>query len=571
MKPFRNWKIRTQVIAMMLALALVLSATLSVIMMGIARRNIEDNYIKTIRDNLQALTRVMDLRLKTTVNLVREFLATDEVLTLLDRTNGEDTRYFSAQETKLLIDEWSPLEKEDAYLDGCFLFDDAGHFFKRLIISGSAASYLRYYTDSWKDEPWADQVQVARGKEVFFGGDLLEPSGNRNVITFAKMILKKNTFEPLGMLAVTVRTSVLSDSLFFSNNGFPSDTLMLLDGKDCLYISGGKDAAVQILSAYQSGTGSSEYLFTTSQSALTGWTLVNGIARKDLTTLSSYVAELILYTAVIAFLAAAVATVLLGRTVSKPLLRLQQAISGMTNGRQITETFTDDEVSHVGQVLKETVARNIELQEKLVETDLKERDAELMLLHAQINPHFLYNTLDSIYCMAIVDGDEKIAEMVSALSDLFKRSLGKGNRIATLGEELDYIRVYMNLLGMRFGDRVTLKTDVEEGMLSLRVIRFLLQPFVENAVYHGIEPSMTPGLVMITGRRKGDDLYLCVEDNGVGMKSKFELDSGYGVKNVLDRIHLFYGPEYGIRITSRRGEGTRVEIYIPVMKEEKPC
>lgn len=571
MKPFRNWKIRTQVIAMMLALALVLSATLSVIMMGIARRNIEDNYIKTIRDNLQALTSVMDLRLKTTVNLVREFLATDEVLTLLDRTNGEDTRYFSAQETKLLIDEWSPLEKEDAYLDGCFLFDDAGHFFKRLIISGSAASYLRYYTDSWKDEPWADQVQVARGKEVFFGGDLLEPSGNRNVITFAKMILKKNTFEPLGMLAVTVRTSVLSDSLFFSNNGFPSDTLMLLDGKDCLYISGGKDAAVQILSAYLSGTGSSEYLFTTSQSALTGWTLVNGIARKDLTTLSSYVAELILYTAVIAFLAAAVATVLLGRTVSKPLLRLQQAISGMTNGRQITETFTDDEVSHVGQVLKETVARNIELQEKLVETDLKERDAELMLLHAQINPHFLYNTLDSIYCMAIVDGDEKIAEMVSALSDLFKRSLGKGNRIATLGEELDYIRVYMNLLGMRFGDRVTLKTDVEEGMLSLRVIRFLLQPFVENAVYHGIEPSMTPGLVMITGRRKGDDLYLCVEDNGVGMKSKFELDSGYGVKNVLDRIHLFYGPEYGIRITSRRGEGTRVEIYIPVMKEEKPC
>ena len=94
MKPFRNWKIRTQVIAMMLALALVLSATLSVIMMGIARRNIEDNYIKTIRDNLQALTSVMDLRLKTTVNLVREFLATDEVLTLLDRTNGEDTRYF---------------------------------------------------------------------------------------------------------------------------------------------------------------------------------------------------------------------------------------------------------------------------------------------------------------------------------------------------------------------------------------------------------------------------------------------------------------------------------------------
>ena len=92
MKPFRNWKIRTQVIAMMLALALVLSATLSVIMMGIARRNIEDNYIKTIRDNLQALTSVMDLRLKTTVNLVREFLATDEVLTLLDRTNGEDTR-----------------------------------------------------------------------------------------------------------------------------------------------------------------------------------------------------------------------------------------------------------------------------------------------------------------------------------------------------------------------------------------------------------------------------------------------------------------------------------------------
>ena len=158
--------------------------------------------------------------------------------------------------------------------------------------------------------------------------------------------------------------------------------------------------------------------------------------------------------------------------------------------------------------------------------------------------------------------------MVLALSNLFKISLNKGKNIATVREELEHVEKYMAIQRLRYKDRFELIVDVDEELMDLHIIKLILQPFVENSVYHGLEPKMGGGYIEVQGERLENLIYFRILDNGVGMDDPDSILSGYGVSNVVDRIHLLYGEEYGITVTSVKGQKTCVEICIPVMKED---
>jgi two-component system, sensor histidine kinase YesM len=260
--------------------------------------------------------------------------------------------------------------------------------------------------------------------------------------------------------------------------------------------------------------------------------------------------------------------VLISRAIDRPLRKLSRAVEGMRDNTEITEAFDDSQIGKVGRALKETVHASLELTEKLVTSQLKEREAELLLLQAQINPHFLYNTLDSIYCMAIISKNDVIAEMVASLSDLFKLSLCKGKREITVREELDYIRKYMTIQRLRYGDRFTLEVDMDEALLDKRILKFILQPFVENAMYHGLEPKMGGGFIRVEGKVDGEDMVFTITDNGVGIMDKNDICKGYGIGNVADRLRLRYGEKYGIHVSGAPNKGTRVEVRVPAVQAE---
>jgi len=323
-----------------------------------------------------------------------------------------------------------------------------------------------------------------------------------------------------------------------------------------------------VIDGYVNGRGAGRYLYSSVTSTVTGWRLVNGVAKTDLNQMSQYVGYVILVTALALMALVALLSLLISRIINRPLRDLTKVIGAMREDAPIDREFDDSEIGRVGKALKTTVSRNLELRNRLITSHIKEREAELLLLQAQINPHFLYNTLDSIYCRAIIEKSDTIADMVSALSDLFKMSLSKGRKVITVREELDYIEKYMSLLTMRYGDRFSLSLDVEEGIRDLFMMKFILQPFVENAIYHGLEPKMGKGCVRVEGRRAGDELHFVIADDGVGIENEADIFKGYGIRNVVDRIHLLYGEEYGIKAASRPSEGTRVQVRIPVMKME---
>ncbi len=271
--------------------------------------------------------------------------------------------------------------------------------------------------------------------------------------------------------------------------------------------------------------------------------------------------------------------------ITEPIIALSGRVRDITQGdfeprraveASVTEiqSLSDGFENMTGQ-LNELIAKN-----KLAER--KKRHAELELLQAQINPHFLYNTLDTIIWLIESDNKETSIEMVSALSDFFRSSLSKGRDVITIEEEKKHVLSYMLIQKTRYRDRMDYEIDIPESLYCYQLPKLTLQPLVENSIYHGIKMQREKGFIKVTAADIGETIELTVRDNGAGMTEErlAELKNtlkgsdslGFGLRTVHERLQLFFGEEYGLQIQSAEGVGTTVSAIIPklpVEKEEK--
>lgn len=206
---------------------------------------------------------------------------------------------------------------------------------------------------------------------------------------------------------------------------------------------------------------------------------------------------------------------------------------------------------------------------------------ETRLLQAQINPHFLYNTLDAIVWLAEAHKTEEVVHMVTALSSFFRTTLSKGKDFITVQEEKSHIQSYLEIQQFRYQDILDYEIDIEEELYEFVLPKLTLQPLVENALYHGIKNKRGVGHIQVLGRKEGDNLVFQVRDDGIGMtkerlcevrqliQGERALDqehSGFGLFNINERIRLYYGPEYGLSAESSYLEGTQMQVVIPCVK-----
>ncbi len=234
----------------------------------------------------------------------------------------------------------------------------------------------------------------------------------------------------------------------------------------------------------------------------------------------------------------------------------------------------DDEIADLQRnflYMTESMQRLIN-EKYQAEIDL--RKAELRALQAQINPHFLYNILDMINWMAMRQGADDINYVVAKLAKFFRLSLSSGKEMIPIGEELEHIRLYVDIQNVRFEDRIRLNMEIDETVLDYYTVNLILQPLLENAIMHGInERDDKEGLIRIVAYEDIESIVFKISDNGVGM-SEEELKhletgetSGYGVRNVNERLQLRFGPEYGLQYESKKGLGTTVTVRIPIIDE----
>ncbi len=237
-----------------------------------------------------------------------------------------------------------------------------------------------------------------------------------------------------------------------------------------------------------------------------------------------------------------------------------------------------DEMDTLAQSFNSMVTEISQLVEDIRIQQKNAKDAELKLLQAQINPHFLYNTLDAIMWLVESGQNEQAVSMVSSLSSFFRTTLSKGRDWITVSEERDHIRSYLEIQQFRYADILEYEVDIPEKIGEYYVMKLMLQPIVENALYHGIKNKRGMGKIIVEGRESGSDLVFIVSDNGIGMTEQQLLHmrklisgeiandsqpNGFGIANVEQRIRLHYGSQYGIMAESTFGEGSTITVRIP--------
>jgi len=304
------------------------------------------------------------------------------------------------------------------------------------------------------------------------------------------------------------------------------------------------------------------------------WKIVSVISEKSL---FSIMDKINLYIGIMAFGMGVVIiflSIYIPSMVTRSILRLRDGIREFANGKTevvISNRF-HDEIWELEESFNEMTVKIKELIQRNNLEKEKQREMELTALQAQINPHFIYNTLDAIGWMAKLRKQHDIEQMVMALGTFFRTSLHKGDKFITVKEEIELIQSYVTVELMRFPERFEIEYDIEDYIQDHLILKIILQPLVENAIKHGISEKEEKGHIYISGRKIDQDIVFEVVDDGVGfdadddrvlLKKEDSFHSGYGIRNVNERIQLEYGKEYGLKIYSRKNQGTRVQVRIP--------
>ena len=329
------------------------------------------------------------------------------------------------------------------------------------------------------------------------------------------------------------------------------------------------------------GTGNDGKLYSISRSGKTGWTVVDCTSVRELLRKSRQAQSVYVLTAIILVIVALLFSRFMARSITLPIQKLRDSMKKVQEGDfSVSDVVVDskNEISSLTKSFDVMTHRIHELMEQNVHEQEEKRKSELKALQSQINPHFLYNTLDSIIWMAEGKKNEEVVLMTASLARLLRQSISNEDEVVPIANEVEYARGYLTIQKMRYKDKLEFQIEVDSSILYIPLIKLVLQPIIENAIYHGLKYKESKGLLIVKGFMKDGNAVLQVIDDGVGMdeetlahiydKHKVNYHSnGVGVYNVQKRLKLYYGEDYGITYTSELGKGTTATITIPGRQE----
>ena len=334
------------------------------------------------------------------------------------------------------------------------------------------------------------------------------------------------------------------------------------------------------------GSGDNARIYTISRSEKTGWTVVGCTNVAELLKDSKKARSIYVLVAAILVVVALVLSNFIARNITRPLQQLRDSMARVQEGdfgAAEVEVTSRNEVGSLTRSFNVMTSRIQELMKQNIYEQQQKRKSELKALQSQINPHFLYNTLDSIIWMAEGKKNEEVVVMTASLARLLRQSISNEEEQVPIGQEVEYARSYLTIQKMRYKDKLEFQIQVDAQIMGVPIIKLVLQPLIENAIYHGLKYKEGKGLLIVRGYREGENAVLQIKDNGAGMDEQtlshiFEKhkvnyrSNGVGVYNVQKRLQLYYGMDYGITYSSKQGEGTTASIVIPMnvipMKQE---
>ncbi|GLX70827.1 cache domain-containing sensor histidine kinase [Paenibacillus glycanilyticus] len=451
-----------------------------------------------------------------------------------------------------------------------------------------------------REENWYEKRLEMPGIKFLLQPVTTESTGGEHeakVISFVRNINRIPYRDVLAYMKININVNVFKDMLVNSDSNEIERNMrafIITDEGSVIYddrneLTGSEDSGID-LSIFQGSGQSGEliwngenYLYTMSKSSYTKWNTLILIPSEFLLKKQQHTAYILILVGLLAMGLIAFVSYTLSYQITLPLRNLMKKMARVEQGdlSQRMEVAGNNEFSRLSRIYNRMLDSITRLIGEVYTSKLAEKNAQISALQAQINPHFLYNTLNIMKSISRVRGIEEVAEMAESLAELFKYSMKNLQRPIPLRDEMDHISHYMNIQQHRFGSRFEFSMDVPEALQDASILKLTVQPLIENAIVHGLGKVKSGGRIVIAVRRLGDDLIIEVSDNGCGIEEErlhmlrkrimgiqaadvLEEDGlGIGLSNIALRIKLFHGVKYGAELISANGRGTTVRLTFP--------
>ncbi|THF75243.1 sensor histidine kinase [Cohnella fermenti] len=563
-----------------------------VILMTILIMGVTSYYVS--RESVQSNTQTYTTELVKQVNKnIRSYINGMMYMSDLAAGNRTIQEYFSATSFKSLEEEKKLKESIVDFLGSMLvsrtdiasvnIFATSGGRF----VTGRAELERNPYIDI-EEMSWYKDALAAHGENVISSSHV-QPIFKGSypwVVSLSRELIGRDG-RSLGVFLVDLNFSVMNDILKdikLGKRGYlfivDQNGKLVYHPQQQLIYSKLKTEMIDRVLVTQSGTftsdeGKDSRMYTVEDAGF-GWRIVGVSYVNELAANQNNLRLSFIFLGLVCIVIAILISFYLSQRVSRPIRQLESHMKEVERGNfdlhvPVPKTI---EIGRLARAFNIMVGRIKELMNQTISDQEQKRKSELSALQAQINPHFLYNTLDSIIWMAESNRSQEVILMTSALAKLFRASIGKGEELVPIRNEIEHITNYLKIQKMRYSNKLDYRIDIDGSIEHILTIKVILQPIVENAIYHGIKKKRGAGSVVVKSQMTDTDILLIVEDNGCGMDeetvrtlllpiAKRPEGRGVGVRNVHERLQLYFGPQYGLSYASSPGEGTTATIRFP--------
>ncbi len=582
---------------------LIISAILATIPLGVvgivsyslARSAIRDNALNNAVQLAGQINRSVSLVFKDTEKLLRIGKSESAIGFVNPYLRSEETLYNSAMDLIGLFKLFRGVYESDRYIEGIYV----------LGLDGACLSERdgRYVPGAdLRKIPTVASILSTPGKIHYIPNRVIDYApdpGYRNVISVGTAIVRPSTKEVFGVIIVDLDGAAVEE---ISGNASIGET-----GSFAIIDAGGQpvfpwNAAPEPAASFRAvpgladsghlflGTGVNEELIVYNTLENSGWKIAGRARVSELMRGAYYIRAVTFALVGACVLCVIILYFFISGALTHPLRDLKEKMKQAESGDLEVRAFSPnrDEVAELCHSFNVMIAKLKELMEKTAREQDELKKAELKALQAQINPHFLYNTLDAIIWMTESNNRADVVRITKTLSTFFRLVLSKGEEWIRVADEMEHVRSYLDIQQFRYRDILEYSIELDGDLASKRILKLTLQPIVENAIYHGIKNRRGGGCVRVTGQNRHDgSMVFEVSDDGPGMdpeklgrireamESEFAAEGlppdhpgGYGLRNVNQRVKLYYGRQWGVGIESVSGSGTRVTLRLPVMEQQ---
>lgn len=478
-------------------------------------------------------------------------------------------------------------------IDSVYIFDNSGHRF-----SVGTQELPTFMEANVEDAPWYEEAVLNEGKYILKlngSGVFSEESPDGNFVSFIRLIRDLDNTSQLGVLVMNIKGESFAQAYsdLLNQNSFQ---IAILDEDNQIIVANStadqsNTAFQQVIEANEDtlkqqfqqstsgvltlNTGSQKYTLSYLSSGNDHWKFISINPDNSMDSRNKSLVLLALLLLIINGIVFFVSSFIISNSIIKPIHKLLRSMNKAPSGnfRKMNLELNSYEFEQLFMGYNDMIEQIDQMLKRIIEEQNTLRKAELNTLQAQIKPHFLYNTLDSITSLALSGLNDQVCDLIEALGSYYRLSVSKGREVITIGEEIEIVRNYLKIQKVRYQDVFEVQFDVDEDCSQVPIPKLVMQPLVENSLYHGIRPKGTSGTIWINVKKTEGGVSLSIADDGVGMSEeeiaqilrterKGQIKS-FGLWGTMERLRIFYGDKDGITIESEPGKGTAITIAIP--------